>query len=130
MTLAGVLLKLGGYGLIRFGPLIFPLENFYKSIIISSSLLGASFTRIRCIRQKDIKALIAYSSVAHIGLVIASILIFKHTRNHAAIILIVSHGLTSSALFLLVTILYQNNHSRNIIIFKGLLSFLPNITFW
>lgn len=130
IILAAVLLKLGGYGLIRLIHLFPLISSFLKNFLSSISLIGALFTRINCTRQKDLKALIAYSSVAHIGLVLAAILTFKPLGVSSAILIIFAHGLTSSALFFLVTILYNQTHSRNILIFKGILIFIPNTTFW
>nr|YP_009108132.1 NADH dehydrogenase subunit 4 [Araneus ventricosus]AIU45754.1 NADH dehydrogenase subunit 4 [Araneus ventricosus] len=130
MILAAVLLKLGGYGLIRFSPLLYskliPL-NFWISSI---SLIGAIMTSMNCIRQKDLKSLIAYSSVAHMGLVLASITTLNYIGVYGAILMMVAHGLSSSALFLMVNMIYTKHHTRNIISFKGLWSSFPNITFW
>nr|YP_007474876.1 NADH dehydrogenase subunit 4 [Phyxioschema suthepium]AFC77864.1 NADH dehydrogenase subunit 4 [Phyxioschema suthepium] len=130
MILAATLLKLGGYGLIRFIPFIFKPHPILSPTIISISLMGALLTSLNCIRQKDIKALIAYSSVAHMALSIAAIFSFKSYGMNSAILMMFAHGLTSSALFFLVTIIYNHSHSRNILIFKGLLIISPNITFW
>nr|AJR33122.1 NADH dehydrogenase subunit 4 [Cyrtophora moluccensis] len=130
MILAAVLLKLGGYGLIRFSPLliakIFPFNMWISSI----SLVGAIITSMNCIRQKDLKSLIAYSSVAHMGLVLASIMTFSKIGLMGAMIMMVAHGLSSSALFLMVNMIYTKHHTRNIICFKGLWNSFPNISFW
>lgn len=130
IILAAVLLKLGGYGLIRFLPTLICKITPINYWIVRIRLIGASITRINCIRQKDLKSLIAYSSVAHIGLVLASLLTFNWIGIYGSIIIIFAHGLTSSALFILVNMIYTKFHTRNIISFKGLLVFIPNITFW
>nr|QHH25551.1 NADH dehydrogenase subunit 4 [Leucauge celebesiana] len=130
MILAAVLLKLGGYGLIRFMPM---LSSSIKSIplwLISISLMGAFYTSMMCIRQKDLKALIAYSSVAHMGLVLSSILTMNLIATNGSIIMMMAHGLSSAALFFLVNLIYTKFHTRNMLIFKGILNSHPNLTFW
>lgn len=130
IILAAVLLKLGGYGLIRLSPIFFQKIYSINFWIIRIRLLGATATGINCIRQKDIKSLIAYSSVAHIGLVLCRIFCINYIGLSGAIIIIIAHGISSSALFFLVNDLYIKIHSRNIIIFKGLITVIPNITLW
>nr|YP_009131528.1 NADH dehydrogenase subunit 4 [Argyroneta aquatica]AIL95162.1 NADH dehydrogenase subunit 4 [Argyroneta aquatica] len=130
MILAAILLKLGGYGLIKIIPICISNIQPMKFWIVSISILGASITSLNCIRQKDMKALIAYSSVAHMGLTLASIFTLNYMGLTGAILMMMAHGLSSSALFLLVNDLYTKIHSRNIILFKGLISISPNITFW
>lgn len=130
IILAAVLLKLGGYGIIRFIPICIISFNKINHWIIRIRLIGASATRINCIRQKDLKSLIAYSSVAHIGFVLCALFTFNQIGLAGAIIIIVAHGLSSSALFLLVNDIYIKYHTRNILMFKGLIILIPNITFW
>lgn len=130
IILAAVLLKLGGYGLIRFIPILYSKITPYNFWISRIRLIGAIITRINCIRQKDLKSLIAYSSVAHIGIVLARIITLNYIGVYGAILIIIAHGLSSSALFLIVNIIYTKHHTRNIISFKGLWSSFPNITFW
>lgn len=130
IILAAVLLKLGGYGIIRFIPICISSINKINSWIIRISIIGATATRINCIRQKDLKSLIAYSSVAHIGFVLSALFTLNPFGLTGAIIIIIAHGLSSSALFLLVNDLYIKYHSRNTLLFKGLIILIPNITFW
>nr|QDP17899.1 NADH dehydrogenase subunit 4 [Parachtes limbarae] len=130
MILAAILLKMGGYGLIRFLPL---LKKSYLKIspwIISISLIGAMSTSFTCIYQKDLKALIAYSSVSHMALAICSNFSIKSSSNSATMMMLIGHGLTSSAMFFLVTIMYKFHHTRNIMSFKGLINTFPNMSFW
>lgn len=130
IILAAVLLKLGGYGLIRFIPIFIYSIQKLSPIIIRIRLIGATSTRLNCIRQKDLKSLIAYSSVAHIGFVLFGIFSINYTGIIGAIIIIIAHGISSSALFLLVNDLYIKYSTRNILSFKGLISISPNINFW
>nr|YP_009058781.1 NADH dehydrogenase subunit 4 [Plexippus paykulli]AIM52647.1 NADH dehydrogenase subunit 4 [Plexippus paykulli] len=130
MILAAVLLKLGGYGIIRFMPLCISTINKINFWIISISLIGATATSMNCIRQKDLKSLIAYSSVAHMGFVLTGLFTLNYIGLMGSITMMIAHGLASSALFLLVNDLYYKYHSRNILMFKGLLTLMPNITFW
>nr|WIM51610.1 NADH dehydrogenase subunit 4 [Parabathippus shelfordi] len=130
MILAAVLLKLGGYGIMRFIPITINSISKLNHWIISISLIGATTTSLNCIRQKDLKSLIAYSSVAHMGFVLSALLTLNNTGLTGAIIMMLGHGLSSSALFLLVNDLYTKYHTRNILLFKGMMSLLPNLTFW
>lgn len=131
IILAGVLLKLGGYGLFRAG-YIFSHQFFrISSIFIRISMLGAVITRLICLRQVDIKSLIAYSSVGHIALVISGISIIEYWGWLGSFIMIISHGLVSSGLFCLANITYESTSSRSIFITKGLLMVYPKISiFW
>lgn len=129
IILAAVLLKLGGYGLIRIIPFIVKFK-IISPWIIRISLIGATMTRINCIRQKDIKSLVAYSSVAHIGLILASLFTLNTLGLKGAIIIIIAHGLSSSALFMLVNLLYLKFHTRNILSIKGIIKIFPNLSFW
>ena len=131
IILAGLLLKLGGYGILRF-IFIFPFLKFYLSTpLISISLIGGFITRIICIRQTDIKALIAYSSIGHIALlVLGSISIFNWGWARRLTI-IIAHGLSRSALFFLSFTTYFSSQTRRISLTKGILSIAPILSlFW
>nr|YP_009115237.1 NADH dehydrogenase subunit 4 [Wadicosa fidelis]AIZ97183.1 NADH dehydrogenase subunit 4 [Wadicosa fidelis] len=130
MILAAILLKLGGYGLMRFIPLCISKINKINHWIISISMIGATCTSLNCIRQKDLKSLIAYSSVAHMALVLLSMFTLNYIGLMGAVMMMIAHGLSSSALFLLTNDLYSKYHTRNISSFKGLINLSPNITFW
>lgn len=131
MILAGILLKLGTFGIIRLALTIPNLINSIKPLILAVSLGGAAITSLICSRQQDIKSLIAYSSVAHIGLGIAGILSNSAWGWKASVIIIIAHGLSSSALFFITRTAYEISNSRALIINKGILIFAPAIsTIW
>lgn len=130
IILAGVLLKLGGYGLLRvfiFLSLLGIKFNFYW---VSISLLGGVLISLICLRQIDIKALIAYSSVAHIGIVLRGLIILRYWGVRGAYTLIIAHGLCSSGLFCLANISYERLGRRSLMVNKGLLNFLPSLSLW
>ena len=127
MLLAAILLKLGGFGIIR-------VSSFLSScsivrVIISVSLTGRALIGFICIQQLDTKVIIAYSSVAHIGLVVRSLLYLTRYRIIGAILLIVAHGLRSSAIFFGGNLLYLRTSSRRILLRKGILGLSPFISF-
>lgn len=130
IILAGVLLKLGGYGLIRVFSLIQFIRLKLNIFWVRISLFGGILIRIMCFFQTDIKSLIAYSSVAHIRIVIAGILTLSFWGIRGSYLLIISHGLCSSGLFCLANIVYERIGRRSIIINKGLINFIPSIALW
>ena len=130
IILAGVLLKLGGYGLLRFYVLIQSLGIKYNLVWFVISLVGGVLISLVCLCQVDIKALIAYSSVAHIRLVIAGLMTITYWGYTGAYVLIIGHGLCSSGLFCLSNIVYERINSRRIFINKGLINFMPSISLW
>lgn len=128
IILAGVLLKLGRYGFLRIAS-IFPKYNSQIFSYISSlSLWGAVVTRLICLRQVDIKALIAYSSVGHIGLLLAGSLRNNFLGWERSLLIILAHGICSSGLFITVNLIYEKRHSRRIFLTKGLLNIFPWLT--
>jgi NADH-ubiquinone oxidoreductase chain 4 len=128
IILASVLLKLGGYGVIRVSPL---LENSYQTnIFLSVSLTGAALIGFICVNQLDLKVIIAYSSVAHIRLVIGGLLYLRNLGLVGAIILIIAHGLSSSVMFFGGNVLYTRRLTRRVLLRKGILSFFPLLSFF
>lgn len=130
IILAGVLLKLGGYGLIRVFPFLIISGILYNFWWLSISLIGGVFIRLLCLRQIDIKALIAYSSIAHIGVVLRGLLTLTYWGLRGSYTLIIAHGLCSSGLFCLANISYERIRRRRLIINKGLINFIPSLSLW
>nr|QHN51668.1 NADH dehydrogenase subunit 4 [Ammodytes tobianus] len=130
MILAAVLLKLGGYGMMRLMIMLDPLTKELSYPFIIFALWGVVMTSSICLRQTDLKSLIAYSSVSHMGLVAAAILIQTPWSFTGALILMIAHGLTSSALFCLANMNYERTHSRTMVLARGLQVALPLMATW
>ena len=126
VILAGVLLKLGGYGFIRFALPLFPeAAQTWAPAIIVLSLIGIIYGAIVALVQPDLKKLVAYSSVSHMGFVTLGIFVFQEQGMQGAILQMINHGLITGALFLLVGIIYERTHDRTIAKMGGLGSKTP-----
>nr|WNN67276.1 NADH dehydrogenase subunit 4 [Odontoscion dentex] len=130
MILAAILLKLGGYGMIRFMPLLVHQTSELGYPFMILALWGVVMTGLICLREADLKSLIAYSSVGHMGLVVVGILCQSTWGLTGAIILMVAHGLTSSSLFCLANTTYERIHSRTMLLARGLQTVLPLMATW
>nr|YP_009138166.1 NADH dehydrogenase subunit 4 [Sterechinus neumayeri]AGU99590.1 NADH dehydrogenase subunit 4 [Sterechinus neumayeri] len=131
MILAAILLKLGGYGLIRLMTLFSSISlNSLSLALVTFCSWGALITSIICIRQTDLKALIAYSSVGHMSIVAAAIFSSTNWGMNGALMLMIAHGLVSSALFSLANTIYERSGTRTLAITRGLKTILPLSTLW
>nr|YP_005087886.1 NADH dehydrogenase subunit 4 [Sprattus antipodum]BAL43917.1 NADH dehydrogenase subunit 4 [Sprattus antipodum] len=130
MVLAAVLLKLGGYGMIRMSSILDPLTKEVAYPFIVLALWGIIMTGSICLRQTDLKSLIAYSSVSHMGLVAGGILIQTPWGLTGALILMIAHGLVSSALFCLANTSYERTHSRTMALARGMQMLFPLTATW
>lgn len=128
IILAAVLLKLGGYGLIRISYIFSKQVIIISPYMTSMALTGAILSSLICMRQADLKSLIAYSSVGHIGILIAGVISLTNWGIIGAILIIIAHGIVSSGIFSLANITYEISHTRNIILTKNLLIVVPNLT--
>nr|UOU85131.1 NADH dehydrogenase subunit 4 [Tipula paludosa] len=130
MILAGVLLKLGGYGILRVMPLIQKVNNVFSWYWVSISLVGGALVSFICLRQTDLKSLIAYSSVAHMSIALSGMLTMTSWGMSGAFTLMIAHGLCSSGLFCLANISYERMGSRSLFINSGMLNFMPSMALW
>ena len=126
VILAGILLKLGGYGFLRFNLPMFPdASAFFAPLVFALSVIAVIYTSLVAFRQTDIKKLIAYSSVAHMGFVTMGIFAGNEQGVQGAVYQMLSHGLISGALFLCVGVVYDRMHTREIAFYGGLVNRMP-----
>jgi NADH-quinone oxidoreductase subunit M len=131
VLLAGILLKLGVYGFLRFSILIFPAASlFFSPFVYVLGILGIIFGSLNALRQTDLKRIVAYSSVAHMNLIIIGIFSFNILGLEGSVFQSLSHGFVSGAMFLLVGILYDRYHSRLLYYYGGLVHFMPIYAFF
>ena len=126
VILAGVLLKMGTYGLIRFCIMLFPYATMYFTpIICILAIIGIVYGALVSMVQTDIKRLVAYSSVSHMGFIVLGIFAMNQEAMQGAVIQMINHGLSTGALFLIVGMIYDRRHTRKIIDFGGLAKQIP-----
>ncbi|MDG1858206.1 MAG: NADH-quinone oxidoreductase subunit M, partial [Emcibacteraceae bacterium] len=126
VILAGILLKMGGYGFLRFSLPMFPVASEELAwLIYTLSCIAIVYTSLVALRQTDMKKLIAYSSVAHMGFVTIGIFAFNTQGIEGSIIVMLAHGFVASALFLCVGVVYDRLHTREIDRYGGLVNIMP-----
>ena len=126
VILAGVLLKMGAYGFIRFSIGMLPeASEFFLPLIFSLSVIAIIYTSLVALAQTDMKKLIAYSSVAHMGIVTIGIFVLNQQSIEGAMMQMISHGIVSAALFLCVGVVYDRMHTREINFYGGLVNRMP-----
>ena len=130
VILAAILLKMAGYGFLRFSIGMFPVASeYFIPLIFTLSIIAIIYTSLVALMQEDMKKLIAYSSVAHMGFVTIGIFTFTTQGIEGSIFQMISHGLISAALFLCVGVLYDRVHSRLINSYGGIVNILPKYSF-
>nr|QHD47908.1 NADH dehydrogenase subunit 4 [Etrocorema hochii] len=130
MILAGVLLKLGGYGLLRVFGCLSRVGILGNYVWVAVSLVGGVMVSFICLRQSDLKSLIAYSSVAHMGIVLGGLMTLTYWGFVGAFTMMIAHGLCSSGMFCLANITYERTGSRSLLVNRGLMNFMPSMTLW
>ncbi len=129
VILAAILLKMAGYGFLRFSLGMFPIASeFFTPLIFTLSIIAIIYTSLVALMQDDMKKLIAYSSVAHMGFVTLGIFTFNKQGIEGSVFQMISHGIISAALFLCVGVLYDRTSSRMIKNFGGVVNYLPNFS--
>ena len=130
VILAAILLKMGGYGFLRFSLPMFPdASHYFQPLVYTLSIIAIVYTSLVALVQEDMKKLIAYSSVAHMGFVTMGIFSFTRQGIDGAIFQMISHGLVSGALFLCVGVVYDRMHTRQISAYGGIVSRMPLYAF-
>jgi NADH-quinone oxidoreductase subunit M len=130
VILAGVLLKIGGYGFLRFSlPMLPDASVYFTPLIYTLSVVAVIYTSLVALAQEDMKKLIAYSSVAHMGFVTAGIFSLNQQGIEGALFQMLSHGIVSASLFLCVGVVYDRLHSREIARYGGLVNNMPRYAF-
>lgn len=125
MLLAGVLLKLGGYGIVRFGGMFLVRGGLFKGYLVSLGLIGGLLSCFLCLRQGDMKAFVAYSSVCHMGFALAGLRVGRFMGYSGGLMMLIAHGYCSSCLFYILFVFYERFHSRRLLVLKGFGGVLP-----
>lgn len=129
IILAGILLKMGAYGFIRFSLPIFPeASHFFAPLMSLLSVIAIIYGGLLALAQDDLKKLVAYSSISHMGFVTLGLFMFNHQGIAGAVLQMFNHGIVTSALFLMVGLLYERTHSRSMRFYSGLMKLLPVYT--
>ena len=130
VILAAILLKMGGYGFIRFSLGMFPIaSDYFVPLVFTLSVIAIIYTSLVALMQEDMKKLVAYSSIAHMGFVTLGIFTFNKQGIEGSMLQMLSHGLISAALFLCVGVVYDRNKSRLINSYGGIVNILPKYSF-
>jgi NADH:ubiquinone oxidoreductase subunit 4 (subunit M) len=126
VILAGVLLKLGGFGFLRFSIGLFPeSSSYFTPLVYAISTFGVIYASITTLQQIDLKKIIAYSSVGHMGIVTIGIFSSNAQGLLGSVLLMISHGVVSAGLFLCIGILYERHHTRIVRYYSGLIHTMP-----
>ena len=126
MLLAALLLKVGTYGLIRFNLMLFPgASRYFTTLVGVIAVIGIVYGAVNALVQTDIKRLVAYSSVSHLGFVVLGVFAFTQQGVTGGVLQMVNHGLATGALFLLVGMVYERTHTRDLDSMGGLASVMP-----
>jgi NADH-quinone oxidoreductase subunit M len=129
MILAGILIKMGAYGFLRFSlPMLPDASHYFAELVLVLSAIAVIYASIVAFAQTDMKKLVAYSSVAHMGFVTMGIFSFNQYAIEGALIQMISHGIVSSALFLVVGVLYDRMHTKEISHYGGVVKYMPMLS--
>lgn len=126
IVLAGVLLKLGGYGFFRFSSFLFSSLAFYGGYLYSIGLVGGTIRCFLCLRQVDLKSFVAYSSVCHIGFGLGGLFCFSFYGLSGGVYIFIAHGFCSSCLFYLLYVVYERFYTRSLFVIKGVGFLVPS----
>nr|AZL93511.1 NADH dehydrogenase subunit 4 [Torymus sp. ZJUH_2016035] len=130
MILAGVMLKLGGYGIMRSLLMMLNLSIKFNYLFMIISLFGILLLSLVCLRQYDMKLIVAYSSVVHMGMMLMGLMSMMLWGVNGGLLMMIGHGICSPALFVLVNFIYERSKTRNMIFNKGMIYFLPSLSMW